>query len=46
MGAYIDPEMKEEVKKIAKAERRSLNGQVELFLAWGVQHLKAKKQAA
>lgn len=45
MGAWIDPKMKEEVRGIARAERRSLNAQVEFFLALGVQHLKAKQAA-
>lgn len=46
MGVFVEPDMKAEVKKIAKSERRSLNAQVEFFLAWGVKHLKANKQAA
>ena len=45
LGAYIDPQMKEDVWAVARAERRSLNAQVEFFLALGVQHLKAKKAA-
>jgi hypothetical protein len=46
MGAFVDPELKEKLKKISKAERRSLNAQVEFFLSLGVQHLKEQKQAA
>lgn len=45
MGVFLAPDMKEEVKQIAKNERRSLNAQVEFFLAWGVQHLKGKQAA-
>jgi hypothetical protein len=46
MGAFVEPSLKEDLKKISKAERRSLNAQVEFFLSLGVQHLKEQKQAA
>ena len=45
MGAFIEPKLKEEVKKIAKSERRSLNAQVEFFLHLGVAHLNQKQAA-
>ncbi len=45
MGAFIEPRLKEEVKTIAKKERRSLNAQVEFFLHLGVAHLKQKQAA-
>ena len=45
MGAFIDPSLKDQLRKVAKAERRSLNAQVEFFLSLGVQHLKRKEAA-
>lgn len=45
MGAFVEPELKAELKRIAKSERRSLNAQVEFFLHMGVQHLKQKAAA-
>ena len=45
MGTLVAPELKEELKRISKAEHRSLNGQVEFFLTLGVQHLKLQKAA-
>jgi hypothetical protein len=45
MGAFVEPGLKKRLKEISKAERRSLNAQVEFFLALGVQHLEHKQAA-
>jgi hypothetical protein len=45
MGQFVEPQLKEKLKKIAKAEKRSLNAQVEFFLTLGVQHLEQKQAA-
>lgn len=38
IGAYIDPELKEELERLAIIENRSLSGMMEFFLARGVCH--------
>jgi hypothetical protein len=45
MGAFVDKSLKDDLQKISKEEKRSLNAQVEIFLALGVQHLKQKQAA-
>ena len=45
LGAFVEPHLKTELERISKAEKRSLNAQVAIFLEWGVTHLKQKQAA-
>lgn len=42
MGIRIDRETKAKLSRVAKSERRSLSGQVLLFIEQGVKHLEER----
>lgn len=41
IGGYVSQDLKNQLQAIADRERRSLNAQLEIFLAKGVTHRKA-----
>jgi hypothetical protein len=45
IGVFIPSSLKDELKAIARMEKRSLNAQTEIFLLAGVQHLDQKRAA-
>jgi len=45
VGVFIASDLKRQLQRVAREEKRSVNAQAEIFLSLGVQHLRQKQAA-